>query len=148
MLGLPSLGGISGWGRAVAEEIGRLPSTLHDARALLADLPVRLDALVDALNTTTAALERVLPELERSMATVSRRIEHVDGMATEVVAELERTTTALERILGDVSGVIGGMDGRLQNLDSTVAELGRVAVTLIEGIPGVRRVLRRRAQPS
>jgi hypothetical protein len=90
----------------------------------------------------------VLPELERSMAIVNTRIEHVEGMASEVVAELERTTTALERILGDVSGVIGGMDGRLQNLDATVAELGRVAVTLIEGIPGVRRVLRRRAQSS
>jgi hypothetical protein len=81
MLGLPSLGGIAGWGRAVAEEIGRLPSTLRDARALLADLPARLDALVDALNTTTAALERVLPELERSMATVSttRRARGRDG---------------------------------------------------------------------
>jgi ABC-type transporter Mla subunit MlaD len=123
MLGLPSLGAIAGWGRAVAEEIGRLPQTLHDARVLLADIPARLDALVAALDTTTAALERVLPELER-------------------------TTIALERILGDVSGVIGGMDGRLQNLDTTVAELGRVAVTLIEGIPGVRRVLRRRTHPS
>ena len=139
---------VARWARSIIDEVSGLPETLGVARSALARLPVHLEALVGALQQTTAALDRALPELTRAMAAMNERIDHVDRLASDLAAELTRTAANLERILPEVSGAVGGMDARLKNLDTTISELGKVVFGLIDVIPGARRVLRRTGPPT
>jgi hypothetical protein len=79
---------------------------------------------------------------------MEQRLEHVDGLASELAAELTRTAANLERALPEVSGAIGTMDGRIRNLDATISDFGKLVFGLIDVIPGARRVLRRNDPPA
>ena len=105
--------------------------------------PPRLELWVSALERTTAALDRALPEPTRAIAVMGERVDHVDGLATDLAVELTRTAASLERILPEVSNAVGGMDSRVKNLDATISDLGKLVFGLIDVIPGARRVLRR-----
>ena len=139
---------LSRWGRSIIDEISGLPAALGGARSTLTRLPEHLEALVGALQQTTAALERALPELARALAAVNERMDHVDRLASDLAVELTRTVANLERILPEVSGAVGAIDARLKNLDTTISELGQIVFGLIDAIPGARRMLRRTGPPA
>jgi ABC-type transporter Mla subunit MlaD len=145
---LTGLGDVVRWGSRLVDEIAALPETLGAVRSTITDAPDQLRALIQALEQTTAALERALPELTRALATMSERLDHVDGLASDLAADLTRTAASLDRILPEVSGAIGTMDTRVQSLDATISDLGRIVFSVIDAIPGARRVLRRPASPG
>lgn len=130
-------------GTVLLDEIRGVPETLANAHDGLTRLPAQLTALVAALERTTAALDRAIPELTRAIVAMEARIDHVDRLATELATDLTRAAGSLERVLPEVSNAIGAMDGRLRNLDATISDLGAMVFTLIDIIPGARRVLRR-----
>ncbi len=140
---LPDLGQIARWGASVVDEVGGLPETLADLRGALLGVPQRPELLVRALERTTDALDRALPELTRAIAIMGERVDHVDRLAPDLAVELTRTAASLERILPEVSSAVGGMDSRVRNLDTTISELGKLVFGVIDVIPGARRVLRR-----
>ncbi|MCC6763380.1 MAG: hypothetical protein IT293_01845 [Deltaproteobacteria bacterium] len=140
---LVALGGIADWAWQIVGEIGGLPEALASARATLERLPDQIESLVVALEQTTAALDRTLPELTRAIAAMEERLEHVDHLASELVLDLGRAVAGVERVLPEVTGAIGGMDSRVRNLDTTISGLGQIVFGLIDVIPGARRVLKR-----
>jgi hypothetical protein len=103
---------------------------------------------VTALERTTEALDRAIPELTRAVAVIGERVDNVDRLASDLAGDLKRTAANLERILPEVSGVVGGMDTRLKNLDTTLSDLGKIVFGLIDVIPGARRVFRRPEPPT
>jgi ABC-type transporter Mla subunit MlaD len=127
--------------------LGAAPAAVADTADALVRLPGQLAALIKALERTTAALDRALPELTRALGAMEGRLEHVDRLASELAVELTRTAASLERVLPEVSGAIGTMDGRIRNLDATISDLGKLVFAVIDVIPGARRVLRRTDPP-
>lgn len=103
-----SLTDVVRWSTSVGAELGALPESIESARSALVRLPERIEALVSALERTTEALDRAIPELTRAVAVIGERVDHVDGLASDLAAELTRTAANLERILPEVSGVVGG----------------------------------------
>lgn len=144
----PDLRPLVRFGASVVDELSALPESLVHGRDAVTRLPGQIAALVTALERTTAALDRALPELTRAIASMEDRIDHVDRIASEVAAELTRTAASLERILPEVSNAVGAMDSRVRNLDTTISDLGGMVFTLIDSIPGARRVLRRPARSA
>src|ERR1051326_7624293 len=69
-----SMFGLGRWGSAIVEEVAELPATLERLRTTMATLPVQLDVVVRALEQTTGALDRTLPELGRAMTAMNERI--------------------------------------------------------------------------
>ena len=144
----PSLTEVVRWGSSVTAELGALPESIGGARSALVRLPERIEALVTALEKTTAALDRAIPELTRAVAVMGERVDNVDRLAADLALELKRTAANLERILPEVSGVVGAMDTRVKNLDTTISDLGKIVFGLIDAIPGARRMLRRTEPPA
>ncbi|HJQ85404.1 MAG TPA: hypothetical protein VKA21_15060 [Candidatus Binatia bacterium] len=140
---LPGVQDLVRWGGALVDELAGLPVTLGHTRSTMARLPHDLETLVRALEETTTALGRALPELSAAIGAMNQRIDNVDRLASALAEELTRTAGTLERILPEVSGAVAAMDGRLERLDRTIADLGQIVFGVIDGIPGVRRVLRR-----
>jgi len=125
-----------------------MPSTLHRTGSALAGVPDQLEVLIGALHDTAGALDRALPELMRTLARMNERVDHVDKVASELSVELARTAAALDRLLPELSSLVTGMDDRLRHLDGAVSELSRTVVSLVDRIPGMRRLLQLPRSPA
>lgn len=136
------------WGSAMVDTVAHVSSSVQRGGSALGEVPAQIEVLITALHATTSALERALPELNRTLAVMNGRLENVDRLAAELASELARTAAALDRLLPEVSAGVNGMDHRLRHLDNAVSELRQTVVALVDRIPGMRRFLQRPGSPG
>jgi ABC-type transporter Mla subunit MlaD len=157
-------------GRSLLDTASGLPVTLFRSANALLELPVRLVELQHQLNRTIAALEstgktveraadgitaavsgvervidildRSIPGLVSSAGVLSGMTQDLGRVAGEMAKELPSAVSSLRDITPEMTRLVTTLDGRLDHMDSVVTELSNTVITILDAIPGVRRVAR------
>lgn len=113
-LGIPRPEELVEWWLRLLGEVARAPFTVYRARKLvdaLTDLPLRIEALTEALDRTTGMLEVSLGGMEDRLGELQATFAGVDS-------RIENLEATVGELTGNITNLIGAIPGARRTLRS------------------------------
>ena len=156
MMSIPALLSAPGSIFAALGAIAEMPAKIEVLGTLLeqtnrnvGNAAVSVEQAARGIQDAAQGIERVvtmldvsLPDLSDGAASLRELAEKLSEVAADLVVELPRTTTILGGIPSELAAVMDKLDSRIEHLESVIADVNQLVVSVVGFIPGMRKVVR------